>query len=25
VVAGQMDQVYEWLQGGAAPSSVEIV
>jgi glycosyltransferase involved in cell wall biosynthesis len=25
VVAGQMDQVYEWLQGGAEPSSVEIV
>jgi len=25
VVAGQMDQVYEWLQGGAMPSSVEIV
>ena len=25
VVAGQMDQVYAWLQGGAMPSSVEIV
>jgi glycosyltransferase involved in cell wall biosynthesis len=25
VVARQLDQVYEWLQGGAVPSSVEIV